>query len=59
MATKVAGGLVVAFVLFYIVASPDHAEQLAHGIGHLAQGFWHLVVKIANAIKKLVDGFTS
>jgi len=52
MAAKVAiGGLVGAFVLFYILTSPDQAATIVEGL-------WHLTVKIANGIGDFIDRVT-
>ncbi len=48
MVAKVAGGVIIAFVVFYLVVSPDQAA-------HIAEGTWHLIQRIADGIKKLVD----
>ncbi|MGN6607747.1 MAG: hypothetical protein ACTHMS_12165 [Jatrophihabitans sp.] len=52
MVVKVAGGLIVAFVLFYVVVSPDHSA-------HMAEGAWHLVQHVAKSIRKVVDDLAS
>lgn len=43
-------GLVGAFVIFYIVTSPDHAADIANGIGHLARDVAHGVGDFINKI---------
>ena len=40
--------LLVAFVLFYIISSPDQAATIAHGA-------WHWLVKIADGIEKFLN----
>lgn len=52
MVVKVASGLIVAFVLFYVVVSPDNSA-------HMAEGAWHLVQHVAKSIRKLVDDLAS
>ena len=45
-------GLVSAFLIFYVVTSPDQAVEIARGIGHLASkvahGIGHFVDKLAS-----------
>jgi hypothetical protein len=48
MVVKVASGLILAFVIFYVVVSPDKSA-------HMAEGTWHLVQHVAKSIRKLVD----
>ena len=50
---KLAGiGLVAAFVLFYVLTSPDNAAHMAHQswhfLGYLAHGVGHFVDKLAS-----------
>lgn len=44
----VVGGLLVAFVLFYVVTSPDHAANIFHGT-------WNATVHMAHGIGRFVD----
>lgn len=41
-----------AFLIFYIITSPDQAVSIAHGIGHLtakvAHGMGHFIDKLAS-----------
>lgn len=45
-------GLVGAFLIFYIMTSPDQAASIAKGIGHLttnvAHGVGHFLDKLAS-----------
>lgn len=45
-------GVVVLFVLFYIITSPDNAATMAHGAGHL-------VSKVAHGVGNFLDKLTS
>jgi hypothetical protein len=46
------GGVLVAFVLFYILTSPNNAASMAHGIwhfvGYLAHGVGHFLDKLSS-----------
>lgn len=44
------GGIVVLFLVFYIVTSPDNAASMAHGAGHLVSNVAH---GIGNFLDKL------
>lgn len=44
--------LVGAFVLFYIITSPDHAASMADGA-------WHVTVNIAHGIGRFFDKLSS
>lgn len=48
MVVKVTSGLLIAFVIFYVVVSPDHSARIA-------EGTWHLVQHVAHSIRKVVD----
>jgi hypothetical protein len=48
----VIGGVVVLFVIFYIMTSPDQAASIAHGTGHL-------VSHVAHGIGKFLDKLAS
>ncbi len=48
----VVAGLVVAFVLFYVISSPDQAANIFHGT-------WNATVHIAHGIGKFVDKLAS
>lgn len=48
MAKVVIGVLIGAFVLFYVVSSPDHAANMADGA-------WHQTVSIAHGIGTFLD----
>ena len=51
--TKVAvGGLLGAFVLFYILTSPDQAANIVHA-------GWHALVKLAHGVGDFVDKVSS
>jgi hypothetical protein len=52
MVKVAAAGVVVLFVVFYIVTSPDNAASMAHGAGHL-------VANVAHGIGKFLDKLTS
>ncbi|MGI8759897.1 MAG: hypothetical protein ACR2LF_01040 [Jatrophihabitantaceae bacterium] len=43
-------GLVGAFLLFYIMTSPDQAANIAHGIWHDAVGLAHGLGRFVNKI---------
>ncbi|SHF83427.1 hypothetical protein SAMN05443575_1024 [Jatrophihabitans endophyticus] len=45
-------GLLAAFVLFYIITSPDQAADIANGS-------WNFVVKVAHGIGDFVDKLAS
>jgi hypothetical protein len=45
-------GLVGAFLIFYIMTSPDQAADIARGTGHLASSVAH---GIANFVDKLAS----
>lgn len=45
-------GLVVAFLLFYIITSPDQAANIA-------QGSWHAAVNVAHGIGTFFDKLAS
>jgi hypothetical protein len=45
-------GIVVLFVIFYIVTSPDNAASMAHGAGHV-------VSHVANGIGNFLDKLSS
>lgn len=45
-------GLVVAFVLFYVVSSPDQAATIVKGTGHLA-------TSVAHGVGNFFDRLTS
>jgi hypothetical protein len=46
------GGVLGAFVLFYILTSPDNAASMAHGVGHfvtyVAHGVGHFLDKLSS-----------
>lgn len=48
---KVVIGVVVVFLVFYIMTSPDEAANIVHGVWHgavgLAHGVGHFVDKLA------------
>lgn len=51
--TKVAiSGIIVAFLVFYVVTSPDQAANVFHTS-------WHAVVNIAHGIGHFFDKVTS
>lgn len=51
--TKVAiGGLLVAFLVFYVVTSPDQAANVFHAS-------WHAVVNVAHGVGKFFDKLSS
>jgi hypothetical protein len=52
MVAKVAGGVIIAFLVFYVVVSPDNAAEILKSI-------WGLVEKIANGIKAMLDNLAS
>ena len=45
-------GLIGAFLIFYIMSSPDEAAHIARGIGHLAShvahGVGHFIDKLSS-----------
>jgi hypothetical protein len=45
-------GLVAAFLIFYIITSPDQAADIARGAGHLTS-------KVAHGIGNFVDKLAS
>jgi hypothetical protein len=45
-------GLVAAFLIFYVMTSPDQAA-------HIAKGSWHLVTSVAKGIGSFVDKLAS
>jgi hypothetical protein len=47
-----AAGLVAAFVIFYIMSSPDQAAHIAKGTGHL-------VAHVAHGIGQFLDKLSS
>ncbi|HEY2272109.1 MAG TPA: hypothetical protein VGH30_05005 [Jatrophihabitantaceae bacterium] len=52
MVKLAAGGVVVAFLIFYISTSPDQAANIFHGT-------WHVAVSVAHGIGNFVDKLTS
>lgn len=51
--TKVAvSGIIVAFLIFYVVTSPDQAAHVFHAS-------WHTVVNIAHGLGRFFDRVTS
>lgn len=52
MTKVVVPGVIVAFLLFYIVTSPDQAASILHA-------GWALVVKMAHGIGSFVDKMAS
>jgi len=45
-------GLVGAFLIFYVMTSPDQAA-------HIAKGSWHLVTSVAHGVGKFLDKLSS
>ncbi len=45
-------GLVAAFVIFYVMTSPDQAANIA-------KGSWHLVTHIAHGVGSFLDKLSS
>lgn len=45
-------GLVGAFLIFYIMTSPDHAANIVHSS-------WHTAVNVAHGVGKFVDKLAS
>ena len=45
-------GVVVLFLVFYIVTSPDNAASMAHSAGHLVS---HVAHGIGNFLNKLAS----
>jgi len=41
-------GIVVAFLLFYIVTSPDQAANIVHGT-------WHVAVNVAHGVGGFIN----
>lgn len=52
MVVKVAALAAIAFVIFYIMSSPDQAAHIAKGTGHL-------VAHVAHGIGHFLDKLTS
>lgn len=45
-------GLVVAFLIFYVMTSPDQSANIVHNT-------WHTAVNVAHGVGKFVDKLAS
>ncbi|MCW2494566.1 hypothetical protein [Jatrophihabitans sp.] len=52
MTKVVVSGVVVAFLIFYIVTSPDQAANIVHSS-------WHSAVNVAHGVGHFVDRVSS
>lgn len=52
MTKVVFGGVIVAFVIFYAMTSPDQAANIVHTS-------WHTVVNLAHGAGKFIDKLSS
>ena len=59
MGKTIAGGVAAAFVIFYIITSPDQAAHIAQGIGHLIAGAGHLVSYMAHGLGRFINKLSS
>ncbi len=49
---KIATGLVAAFLIFYIMTSPNQAANIVHAT-------WHVAVNVAHGVGSFVDKLAS
>ncbi len=49
---RVVAGLVVAFLIFYIMTSPDAAANIV-------QGTWHVAVNVAHGVGRFLNKLAS
>jgi hypothetical protein len=52
MTKLVVAGVIVAFVIFYIMTSPDQAANIVHSS-------WHTAVNVAHGVGHFVDKVSS
>jgi hypothetical protein len=49
---KVVTWLIVAFLIFYVMTSPDHAANIVHGT-------WHIAVRVAHGVGGFLNRLAS
>ena len=53
-------GILGAFVLFYVVTSPDNAAAIVHNVWNLAiHPGWNAIVNVAHGIGRFINSLTA